>query len=372
MFFGNWIRWHLLETNATGSLVSGMRQLPGHWGVQAGMDLPWISGNRPCFSFSNALRAKEAAMVTLKREWSKPSAILFATECPVNEKAFTFALAQAKETGAKLMLLHVCNEEAKPPGWICPQNHAPKHVLEALVERASKLGVPCHVEVRTGEAAEEILGFLHRRKVDRVLMGVHTPGPVGKLLVGSVAETLLRRADVPVTIVGPYLREATCLGCFTRTVLCSVSCHRSSQVVARFAADVAARLGAHLVVQQVIPQQECEETLAGRTLDEMKHNLAEMIPAKLHAGVKLQTMVTLGDPTDELLYQGRVLRANLIVMGAHNATHFAALTNACAIYKVLAYAHCPVLTLSPVILADYGPVAEMIPPRETHYLAGVV
>ena len=37
-------------------------------------------------------------MVTLKQEWSRPSTILFATECPANEKAFTVALAQAKES----------------------------------------------------------------------------------------------------------------------------------------------------------------------------------------------------------------------------------------------------------------------------------
>ena len=42
----------------------------------------------------------------LKPGWSKPSTILFATEIPANEKAFAFALAQAVEFGAKLILFH--------------------------------------------------------------------------------------------------------------------------------------------------------------------------------------------------------------------------------------------------------------------------
>ena len=44
-------------------------------------------------------------MVTAtKPGWSRPAAILFATEIPVNEKAFGFALAEAAESGAELIL----------------------------------------------------------------------------------------------------------------------------------------------------------------------------------------------------------------------------------------------------------------------------
>ena len=43
---------------------------------------------------------------TLKPGWSKPSTILFASEIPANEKALSFALAQAREFGANLILFH--------------------------------------------------------------------------------------------------------------------------------------------------------------------------------------------------------------------------------------------------------------------------
>ena len=42
----------------------------------------------------------------IKPGWSKPSTILFASEIPANEKAFAFALAQATEFGADLILFH--------------------------------------------------------------------------------------------------------------------------------------------------------------------------------------------------------------------------------------------------------------------------
>ena len=44
--------------------------------------------------------------VARKPGWSKPSRLLFAAEIPVNEKAFSFGLAQAVEFGAKLIVFH--------------------------------------------------------------------------------------------------------------------------------------------------------------------------------------------------------------------------------------------------------------------------
>ena len=59
------------------------------------------------------------------------------------------------------------------------------------------------------------------------------------------------------------------------------------------------------------------------------------------------------------------------MIGAHNATHFAAVSNSGLVYKVLAYATCPALTLSPVVLADYGPAFEPLRPSQVNYLPGV-
>jgi nucleotide-binding universal stress UspA family protein len=80
--------------------------------------------------------------------------------------------------------------------------------------------------------------------------------------------------------------------------------------------------------------------------------------------------VALGDPTEELLHGGRAQQANLIVLGAQDASHFAAITHASTVYKVLAYAHCPVITLSPIVLGECG-VKKDRPRASEAYLAGV-
>jgi nucleotide-binding universal stress UspA family protein len=297
----------------------------------------------------------------IKLGWSKPSAILFASEFPANEKAFSFALAEAAEFGADLVVFHSCESPNTAPFQNSATSYhdyarlrAEKRCYEPLAERAKNLGVHCKIVVRTGMAAEQILTFVREHRIDRVVMGAHSPGPVGKLLVGSVAEAVLRNACVPVSIVGPYVVEGAYRHFSARTILCSIGAQESSSVVARFAAELAYRHKASLMLQHVIPCQEREEILAGRTLGQIEDELDSFIPAELRSKIGVRVRAVVGDPSEDLLYQGRAERANLIVMGAQGASHFAAISRAGIIYKVLAYAQCPVLTLSPVVLAECG------------------
>ena len=83
-----------------------------------------------------------------------------------------------------------------------------KQHLEPLAQRVREAGLSCEVVVRPGLPADEILAYTREREIDRIVMGTHSPGPIGKLLVGSVAEAVLRTAGSPVYIVGPEVVTA--------------------------------------------------------------------------------------------------------------------------------------------------------------------
>jgi nucleotide-binding universal stress UspA family protein len=313
-----------------------------------------------------------------KPGWSKPSTILFASEIPANEKAFAFALAQAVEFGADLIIFHAYDSLGvaawADPAIECDEYSAARAVkirLEPIAQRARNLGIQCRIVVRLGWAADQILNFLRERKVDRVVMGAHSPGPVGKLLVGSVAEAVLRTANVPVCIVGPNVVEGTYRNFVTRKILCDVSKQEGSRVVAHFGAEMACRHNASLILHRVIPPQERAEALGDRTIDQIEAELPSLVPVKFKHKIRVRTKVALGDPTEELLYQGRAQQANLIVLGAQGASHFAAISRAGTVYKVLAYAQCPVITMSPIVLAQCGATEEKPRMSQVNYLAGV-
>ncbi|HEY1985847.1 MAG TPA: universal stress protein [Terracidiphilus sp.] len=314
----------------------------------------------------------------LKSGWSKPSTILFASEIPANEKAFAFALAQASEFGADLILFHAYDTLVVSPSetsgiryydYAAAARAEMRH-LEPLAARARAAGLRSEIVVRPGLAADQILAYSRERAIDRIVMGTHSPGPIGKLLVGSVAEAVLRTSAVPVCIVGPDVVDGAYRNFATKTILCAVSMLDTSAVVAQFAAELAAQHNARLVMQHVIKPQETSEVLAGRSIDQIERDLLALIPSELQERLSIEAIVVPGDPTEELLYQARAQRADLIVLGAQGASAFAAITRHGIVYKVLAHAQSPVITLSPAILALSGATGERISPVET-FLAGV-
>jgi len=314
----------------------------------------------------------------LKPEWSKPSTILFAAEIPANEKAFAFAMAQATEFDADLILFHsydtlvIAASETSGVRYYdyAAAARAEMQRLEPLAERARAAGLRCEVVVRPGLPADEILAYTHERTIDRIVMGTHSPGPIGKLLVGSVAEAVLRTSPVPVCIVGPEVLDASFRGFSTNTILCAVSLLDNSMVVAKFAAELAAQHSSRLVLQHVIRPQERQQVLAGRSIDQIESDLVALVPREVQEKIEVQAIVVPGDPTEELLYQSRAQQADLVVLGAHGASAFAAVTRHGVVYKVLAHSHCPVLTLSPAVLAAAGATGEQASPVES-FLAGV-
>src|SRR5579864_2894999 len=104
----------------------------------------------------------------MKPGWSKPSTILFASEIPANQKAFAFAVAQAKEFGANLILFHAydtlvvsASETSGIRYYDCAAAaRTEKHQLEPMANQVREAGVPCEVVVRPGLAADQILAFV--------------------------------------------------------------------------------------------------------------------------------------------------------------------------------------------------------------------
>jgi len=314
----------------------------------------------------------------LKPGWIKPSSILFASEIPANQESFAFALAQAVEYGAKLILFHAYDMLVVSASEISSVvsydgaaiAQAEIEHLEPLAQRVRDAGVECETVVRLGLPADQILTFLREREIDRIVIGTHSLGPIGRLLVGSAAEAVLRNARTPVFIVGPEVGDANYCNFSVRTILCGISLYKTSSMLAGFAAELAAEHNARLVLQHVIRPQERAELLAGRTIDQIEDELVSLIPAELQSRIAVEPIVAPGDPTEELLYQSRAQQADLIVLGAQGATTFAAMTRHGVTYKVLAHAHCPVMTLPQMVPAASGAKAEKAHPAEV-FLAGV-
>jgi nucleotide-binding universal stress UspA family protein len=73
--------------------------------------------------------------------------------------------------------------------------------LRTIADRFSTRGLRALTAVRVGDPATEILAGAHECEADVIAMTTHGRSALGRLLFGSVAEAVLRRANIPVFIV---------------------------------------------------------------------------------------------------------------------------------------------------------------------------
>ncbi len=73
--------------------------------------------------------------------------------------------------------------------------------VERVETEATRKGVSVVTEVRRGVPDEEILAYVDDNAIDMVVMGTHGREGIDRMLVGSVTETIVRNAEVPVVTV---------------------------------------------------------------------------------------------------------------------------------------------------------------------------
>jgi nucleotide-binding universal stress UspA family protein len=121
-----------------------------------------------------------------------------------SEFAFRLACSLARDYSARLIVLHVVEPPTVSAAGVLML--PPVVDLEPLRERLHQLrpGDPkVAVEHRLveGDAATEILRAAGEVKCDLIVMGTHGRTGLGRLLMGSVAEQVVRRAPCPVLTV---------------------------------------------------------------------------------------------------------------------------------------------------------------------------
>jgi nucleotide-binding universal stress UspA family protein len=291
-----------------------------------------------------------------QKNWSKPETILFATEVPPNEKVFSFALAQARQNHSRLILFHaydtlvVASSEASGVRYydFAAAARTETSLLEPFAEQARADGIECEVIVRPGLAADQILSILREKHIDRVVMGTRSPGPLGKILVGSVAEAVLRSAHIPVCVIGPDVVDQAFTGYKTKNILCAVGLSESSHAVALLAAELAVENKARLVLMHVMRPEDRVRLLEEHPEGNLETDLVAMIPSEIQEQISVETMILSGDPAEEVLFQAKANKVDLIVLGAQEASVISTLARQGVAYRVLAHAQAPVLTISPL------------------------
>ncbi|MBP7516839.1 MAG: universal stress protein [Desulfobulbus sp.] len=79
--------------------------------------------------------------------------------------------------------------------------------MQALVEHSRTDLADCAGEVLEGDPADRVVAFAAEQQADLIVLGTHGSRGIEKILLGSVAERVLKRAACPVLVVNPYRGE---------------------------------------------------------------------------------------------------------------------------------------------------------------------
>jgi nucleotide-binding universal stress UspA family protein len=278
---------------------------------------------------------------------TRPKSILVATDLNGLDFLLPVAIDQARMTGAMIWLLHVIPPEAYASfesgayPFVGKEKEYP--TAEAALAKVAldlrEKNLPCAYEVRRWYPVDEIKGFIREHSVKRLIVGTSSRGRLGKLLIGSVAEQLIRSLDIPVCTVGPHFKPIAPNR--PRRILFALSLRHHSEHSLRFAVDLAAGSAAELVVLHVTEQDLGDEGLGAGARSKIDELLREIQPTQVKPHIRIRG----GEPAEEIVAECTALGPELLVLSAFPASPVSARFRAGVAYRVIAQAPCPTFTL---------------------------
>jgi nucleotide-binding universal stress UspA family protein len=288
-----------------------------------------------------------------------PSHILVATDfSPAGERAQALALDLARTFGAALHLLHV--QVLLDDPHLDREHHA---ALETFIDetderrraalQASLSGVDVEVHthlVRGISAAEAIVETCGDLGCELVVVGTRGRRGLTHLLLGSVAERVLRTSPVPVLTVGP---DGSGQADGIRRILTPYDFSPYSAEALRTAAAWARRLGAEVTVMHVVepvvyPEfyavDMLPEEMLGRLKTRSDQALREAV-AELLPGLQTKTVVRVGRASDAIVSEAAPSDYDMVVMGTRGLSAIEHLLLGSVAESVLRRAHVPLLAV---------------------------
>jgi nucleotide-binding universal stress UspA family protein len=132
--------------------------------------------------------------------------------------ALRYAKALAQSFGASLHVLHVVQEPFAQPWAVEAYGFSlatlqdewvreAKTRIETTLTAEERASYRAKLATRLGHPVVEILRYANEENVDLIVIGTHGRGPLGHMVMGSVAERIVRKATCPVLTVHHPGRE---------------------------------------------------------------------------------------------------------------------------------------------------------------------
>ena len=307
------------------------------------------------------LEEKSAAAVELKN-------LLFATDfSEASEAALRYVTALSLRYGSVIHLAHILPDVtflrpgAPDPaviGSIYEDAHSgAQEKMQRLTDRLK--GFPHAAYIRHGQTCQVLAEIVGEQQIDLLIAGTHGRTGLGKLVMGSVAEEILRQVGCPVLTIGPKAvgtvvlesrrdRELPPEQINVRQVLYATDFKQESQEAFCYALSFAHEFRARLALLHVIEAYGHQPYEHPGRIDNSLSRLRELVPDDAGLRHPPEILAEFGSPSDRILQTAADREVDMIVLGVRPAgRHLGAATRfgRAVAHRVIVGAHCPVLTV---------------------------
>jgi nucleotide-binding universal stress UspA family protein len=183
-----------------------------------------------------------------------------------------------------------------------------------------------------------ILKVQQEAGVDLIAMGTQGRSGLARVRLGSITESVLQQANVPILTVGPHTKHVPTLGDIHR-VLCPVNYSPLARTALDHAAAVATRAKAELIVAHI------EENPLGKSEQDSLGRLCDWIPMDVRSRCTVKEIIKPGGAAEQIVAEAEKSHADLLVIGAQPRNLLGAFLLGSTTELVIRSAPCPVLSV---------------------------
>jgi nucleotide-binding universal stress UspA family protein len=256
-----------------------------------------------------------------------------------------WGLGLARRNAASVWIVHVVSDtffsadtqqRALDDAWREGHRRMTEHFIAGHFD-----GVQSKLLVEHGGVYEVLDRVMQEQHADLLVLGTRGRSRIGKLLLGSSAESIFRQATYPVLTVGPR-SEAEIPSQGPQKIMFCTGFSAHSIAAGKLALRIAERQDAQLIILHVVSDTVSDRQEYARNA---KDRVEALIPSEANLSNRPQVVVEFGSASERILAVAEQMRPDLIVLGVRQPESFARRLRWATAYDVVSNAPCPVLTV---------------------------
>jgi nucleotide-binding universal stress UspA family protein len=284
--------------------------------------------------------------------------------CPIDFSdfsgaAYQHALSLAEYYKARIVALHVVElwkypfadyaaQEADYAKFSTMMNQGGEIQLHRFTEQYSSGRLQPELVVDQGNAPRCILAFAQKENIEGIVMGTHGRSGFDRLVLGSSADRVIRKAPCPVLVVSNAAQKTLDVEPdkphrLRRILYCTDFSHNSEQgrgYAISLAAEYKAELTLFHVTENPPDVSKAEAIVAARTQE-----LDKLVSETERENLNVRSAVRFGKPYEEIVRYANEAQANLIIMTARGGDAVDRAVFGSTTYRAIQLGPCPVLAI---------------------------